>query len=47
MPEALEALRADLVAFCAWWRAGGHPEPLPSVDEWAANFHEWRIGREP
>lgn len=41
LPDALEALSADLAAFGAWWPDGA----LPSMDEWAANFFEWRIAR--
>lgn len=45
LADALAAILDDLAAFRAWWAAGDHPDPLPSVDEWAANFHEWRIAR--
>jgi hypothetical protein len=41
--EAVEALKADLEAFSEWWFRGEHPEALPTVDEWAANFYEWRM----
>lgn len=42
LSEALRALAADLIAFAAWWREGGHPTELPTLDEWFANFMEWR-----
>lgn len=43
---AINALRLDLYAFFAWWR--GRPDlgdARPSLDEWAAEFLEWRTGR--
>ncbi len=43
--EALLQLAADLDAFAVWWREQGEPDVLPHIDEWAANFHEWRIAR--
>jgi hypothetical protein len=43
--EAVAALRSDLEAFDQWWLDNAHPPMLPSFDEWAANFHEWRIER--
>lgn len=43
--EAIGLLRADLAAFMAWWQGTEEPQELPSADEWAANFLEWRIAR--
>lgn len=43
--DALDVLSADLRAFGAWWDDHDHPPQLPSLDEWAANFFEWRIER--
>lgn len=43
--EALDHLRDDLAAFGAWWAA--RPSlgfERPSLDEWAAEFLEWRRG---
>lgn len=41
--EAEEWLHADLLEFFLWWTRRKHPAKLPSVDEWAANFYEWRM----
>lgn len=42
--SAIAAIRSDLEAF-EWWALEALPEALPTLDEWAANFHEWRIAR--
>lgn len=47
LDSAIFALAADLDAFGAWWRARAESLGLarPSLDEWAAEFLEWRTGR--
>ena len=45
LQAALVQLAADLEAFARWWSETGESNELPTVDEWAANFHEWRIAR--
>jgi len=45
LADALIVLCADLAAFGVWWRGRRHVPALPSLDEWAAEFLEWRIGR--
>lgn len=40
--EAHKLLKKDLTAFFEWWLARGEPSELPSLDEWAANYFEWR-----
>ena len=41
--DAWNALVSDLERFFAWWLAREDtPDNLPSVEEWLANFMEWR-----
>jgi len=44
--EALAILAQDLQAFGEWWRSRGDlGTERPSMDEWGAEFTEWRIKR--
>lgn len=43
--DARNRLLNEVGRFFNWWRAKGHPETLPTLDEWRANYLEWKMGR--
>ena len=42
--EAARVLRAEWHRFSVWWSEREHPEILPSISEWFAEWFEWRKG---
>lgn len=42
--DAARALRIEWHRFATWWADREHPEILPSIAEWFAEWFEWRKG---